>query len=101
METLQVFVFAIVGIAIAYLQERFGVYQDLKPGTKQIVNGVLALVLPGLVAWTAGWWNPSFGDANEVFTQVAYLIVPVLVWVVTQVAHQIDRIMQKYGTGKK
>lgn len=98
METLQVFVFAIVGIAIAYLQERFGVYQDLKPGTKQIVNGALALVLPGVVAWSAGWWVPAFGDATEVFTQLAYLLVPVVVWVITQLAHQVDRIMQKYGS---
>jgi len=98
METLQVFVFAIVGIAIAYLQERFGGYENLKPWVKQTVNGVLAALIPAAVAWTAGWWVPAFGDANEVLTQVAYLIVPILVWVVTQLAHQVDRIMQKYGS---
>ena len=98
MEVLQVFVFAIVGILIAYLQERFGTFQELKPGTKQIVNGVLALVLPGVVAWSAGWWVPAFGDATEVWTQVAYLIVPAVVWVVTQLAHQVDRVLQKYGS---
>lgn len=97
MEVLQVFVFAVVGVAIAYLQSRFGAFENLKPGQKQISNGVLALVLPGLVAWSAGWWSPSFGDANEVLTQVAYLIVPVVVWVITQVSHQIDRLLQKYG----
>ena len=98
MEAIQVLVFGVVGILIAYVQERFGVYQDLSAGVKQIVNGILALVLPILVAWSAGWWQPSFGDATGVWTQVAYLLVPAVVWIVTQVAHQFDRLLQKYGS---
>lgn len=97
MEAIQIFVFALVAIVISYVQERTGGYDKLAPWVKQVVNGVLSAVIPVAVGWSAGWWQPSFGDATEVWTQVAYLVVPVFVWLITQVAHQFDRILQKAG----
>lgn len=95
---LQIIVLALFAAAISYVEERFGKFQNLDANWKQVVNALLAVVLPVLLAWSQSWWRPEFGDATQAWTQFIYLIVPIGAWLVTQVTHQADRILQNTGS---
>lgn len=94
---LQVIILALFAMFISYAEERFGSFQGLEANWKQVANSILAVVLPSLLAWSQGWWRPEFGDAAQVWTQLAYLVIPIGAWLVTQITHQADRILQNTG----
>jgi hypothetical protein len=97
MEPLSALILALWGIVVAFVQERFGVFDDLSPRTKQLVNAVLAFIVPGLVIYLTPYWKPEFGDANAVVMAAFYILAPAAVWVVGQLAHQVDRLLQLGG----
>jgi hypothetical protein len=78
------------GTAVSYVQERFGKFEDLSPRMKQLINAVLAFVLPLVVVVVQPYWKAEFGDINQVLTAVLLMGAPVLAWVVSQVMHQVD-----------
>lgn len=97
MEPLQIFILALWGVVVAFVQERFGAFVSLEPRTKQFINAILAYVVPGLVIFLTPYWRPEFGDASTVVMAVFYLLAPAGVWLVGQLSHQIDRILQSAG----
>jgi hypothetical protein len=97
METLPVFILVIWGMLVAFLEERFGVFQDLSPRAKQLVNAALAYVVPVIVGFLTPIWRPELGDANEVVTAVIILLVPAIAWLASQLGHQTDRLLQNAG----
>lgn len=96
-DPLALFVLAVYGLGVTFLQERFGAFQNLDARTKQLVNSVLAFVVPLVVNFVAPVWRPELGDASEVVNSALVLAAPVVVWLVSQVGHQVDRALQKAG----
>ena len=85
------FVLALYGFAVSFVEERFGAFQNLPANIKQLVNAVLTFVVPAVVNYLNPIWQPEFGDASEVVQAVLLLAAPVVVWLVSQVAHAVDR----------
>lgn len=77
--------------ATSYLQERFGSYDKLKPNVKKIINLVINLVIPAIVAFVQPYWKAEFGSAEEFFTSLLLMLSPFVVWLFSQLAHQIDK----------
>ena len=66
--------------------------RGLQPANiKQLVNAVLTFVVPTIVNYLNPIWQPEFGDASEVVQAVLLLAAPVVVWLVSQIAHAVDR----------
>lgn len=78
------------GTGTSFLQERYGKFHDLSPSVKQFANAVLNLILPYILVFIQPYWRPDFGDLTAAVTSVFFLVVPVAVWVVSQVAHRLD-----------
>lgn len=93
----ETFIIVIWGVFAAFLQERFGKFQDLSPKTKQLINAVLTVVIPAAAAYLAPYWRPEFGDPTKVLTGGVIVLMPMIAWLASQVGHQIDRLLQKYG----
>ena len=85
------FILALYGFAVSFVEERFGAFQNLPANIKQLVNPVLTFVVPAVVNYLNPIWQPEFGDASEVVQAVLLLAAPVVVWLVSQVAHAVDR----------
>ena len=90
-DPIALFILALYGFFVSFLEERFGAFQNLPANIKQLVNAVLAFVVPAIVQFVTPIWQPEFGDASEVVKAVLLLAAPVVVWLVSQVAHAIDR----------
>ena len=78
------------GWFVSWSEQRFGNFEGLKPGWKQTINGVLSLVISIPVVWLSPYWSPSFGNLEEVLYAAAHLVIPMFVWLITQVAHYFD-----------
>lgn len=95
---LETFVVALWGLFVSFVQERYGKFQDLPANVKQLVNALLTFIVPAVVTVVAPYWKPELGDVNEVVTSGIILLVPVVAWLASQVGHQVDRVLQKYGS---
>lgn len=84
------FVTAVYGTGTSFIQERFGVFNDLPPAIKQLINSILNIVVPYVVVFFSGVWKPEFGSLEEVVTSVFLLLAPILAWVFSQIAHSVD-----------
>ena len=93
---LETFIIAVWGFFVAFIQERFGKFNDLPANVKQLINAVLAFIVPAVVVYLQPYWLPEFGNINEVVTGGLLLFVPVVAWLASQIGHQIDRLLQKY-----
>ncbi|MCL4296147.1 MAG: hypothetical protein KJ077_10485 [Anaerolineae bacterium] len=78
------------GTGTSFIQERFGKFHDLSPSVKQLVNAVINLVLPYVLVFLQPYWRPEFGEVNAAVTSLFFLVAPVAIWVVSQVAHRFD-----------
>lgn len=78
------------GTGTSFLQERFGKFHDLPPTVKQLANAVLNLILPYILVFVQPYWRPDFGELTAAVTSAFFLVVPVAVWVVSQIAHRLD-----------
>lgn len=78
------------GTAVSWAEERFGKFHDLSPSMKQFVNAALTLILPYIVVFVQPYWRLEFGNLEEVITSIVWLIVPALIWLVSQAAHAVD-----------
>lgn len=90
------------GWAISWLEERFGGFNDLSARTKQLVNALFGFVVPAVAVYLPvlfGQWPGELGTPEGFVTFVLRLLVPVAVWLVTQVAHQFDLVLKR-ATGK-
>lgn len=85
------FILALYAFFVSFLQERFGAFQNLPSNIKQLINAVLAFVVPAVVQFVAPIWQPEFGDASEVVKAVLLMAAPVVVWLISQAAHAVDR----------
>lgn len=85
------FILALYGFFVSFLEERFGAFQNLPANVKQLVNAVLTFVVPAIVNIVNPIWQPEFGDTSEVVRAVLLLAAPVVVWLISQVAHAVDR----------
>jgi len=101
-DQLLTFVILVYGAAVSWIEERFGTFQDLDARTKQLVNAVFGFVVPALVVWVVpgvkallGGWPVELGTPEAFTTSVLYLLVPVLIWLVTQAAHYIDLVFDR------
>lgn len=94
-DVFQTFLVAVViagyGSVVSFLQERFGRFQDLTASQKQLINSVLTLVVPYLVAFFQPYWKLEFGDEQQVLSSALLLIAPALVWLTSQLAHAVDK----------
>jgi hypothetical protein len=91
MDVLSVFILAVYAFFVSFLEERFGRFQDLPSNVKQLINSVLTFIVPAVANYLNPIWQPEFGDANEVVWAFSLLIVPAIVWLISQIAHAIDR----------
>ena len=83
---------AVLGVLISYIEERIGVFQRLSPRAKQTVNTIVAGIVPLLV---------SVGVNQTAADQVGWvllLVAPAVVYLGSQGGHQLDRILQSYGS---
>jgi len=96
-DSLLIFVIAVYGLAVAFVQERVGKFEDLSPTQKQSINAFLAFVVPLVVNYVVPFWRPELGEPNAFFTALGLLLAPVFIWLVSQVGHQFDRILQTSG----
>ncbi len=85
---------AVYGMGTSYLQERFGSFQSLSPQIKQLLNALINLAIPYAAVAVQPYWRPDFGDLNAALQSLLLLFAPVLVWLFSQVGHQIDRLLQ-------
>lgn len=83
------------GVFISLVQERFGRFQDLSPRVKQVVNGVLTIGVPILVAYLRPYWQANYGDANEVLMSALIILSPMFIWIISQATHIIDNLVKK------
>jgi len=99
---MQVLILAIWGMAVSFIEERIGKFADIgSAGLKQVINATFAWGLPAVLTWVGGWWKPEFGDAQQVVTSLFYLFVPVVAWLVSQIAHYADKWLKKVSATKK
>jgi len=91
MDPVSLFVLALYGSFVSFIEERFGSFQNLPANIKQLINSILAFVVPAIVNYLVPVWRPEFGEASEVAWAVSLLAAPVVVWLVSQLAHAIDR----------
>lgn len=91
MDPLSLFILALYGTFVSFVQERFGAFQELPANVKQLINSILAFVIPLVVNFITPIWKPEFGDASEVVNAALLLAAPVVVWLVSQVAHGVDK----------
>jgi hypothetical protein len=96
------------GFGVSWLQERFGKFEKLEPRQKQLWNSVFAFIVPAVVAWLVplfttvfGSWPDALGDPNGLVGAVLRLAVPVLVWLVSQVAHYVDLGLNRAAKGER
>ena len=98
-DQLLVSLLAIVGFFYAagtsYIQERFGKFQDLSPTKKQLVNSVLNFIVPAVAVFVQPYWKADFGSLDGALQSLFVLLVPVVVWLFSQVAHQIDKLLER------
>jgi len=95
-------VVVLYGFAVSWLEERFGVFQNLSPATKQLVNGLLGFFAPlvaSLVVAMLGKWPEAVGTPEGLAQAILYLLAPVAVWLVTQVAHYTDLWLKRKAKG--
>lgn len=90
MDPLSVFVLAIWGIGVSWIEERFGAFQNLSPSVKQLINSVLTFIVPAVVNFLTPIWRPELGDASEVVNAALFLVAPVVVWLFSQIGHYTD-----------
>lgn len=86
------FVLAVWGWFVSWAEERWGSFNDFTPSQKQWVNSFLAWVVP--VVATSGlfyWWTPELGNLTEVLTAVGIFVAPFVSWLISQVAHFVDK----------
>lgn len=95
MDPLQLFVLALYGTFVSFVQERFGAFQDLSPRVKQLINSLLTFAVPAIVNFVIPIWRLEFGDSSEVVNSALLLVAPVFVWLVSQVAHAVDKKLVK------
>lgn len=81
------------GTFASWVQERTGPFHNLSSLQRQISNYVLTLVLPAIVTAVAPYWLPEFGDAKIVVSSLFYLLVPIGVWLASQIAHHFDPLL--------
>jgi len=96
---MEVLLLALWAAFVSYVEERYGKFVELPPNVKQWVNASLAVILPAIVIWITNhpWWQADFGNPETLLTELAWLFVPVVLFLVNQIAHQFDRLLQKYG----
>ncbi len=90
------------GMGVSYLQERFGTFDKLDPQAKQMVNAITSYVVPVVLAAVTkvfGEWPDALGSPEGFTAAILTLVAPVAVWLVSQVSHQLDRLLQ--GTGDR
>lgn len=95
MEPITIVWLAILGIAISFIQERFGKFEELPAKYKQLINSIITLIVPVLVATVAGWWRPEFGDSAGFFTALLQFTAPVVIWLVTWLSSQLGHFLDK------
>lgn len=89
------------GTSASFLQERFGNFQSLSPEVKKVVNVLLTVGIPYLVQFVSPYWRPSFGEPEAVLQELAVLLIPILIWAVSQVAHHFDPVRFEAGSLRK
>ena len=93
METpISIFMLSIWAIAVSWIEERSGYFNRLSPSWKQAVNSVISAIVPALVVWSSGVWNPRLGSPVEFFGAILFLLVP---WLISQIAHYVDLFLAK------
>lgn len=80
----------VYGTGTSWFQERFGLFQDLPAGVKQLINSIINLVVPYVIIYLQPYWKVEFGDSTQVVTSLFVLVAPFFVWMVSQVAHHFD-----------
>jgi hypothetical protein len=86
------------GLAVSWAEERNEVFQNWSPGTKQIVNGVLAFAIPAVVSFLSNFWRAEFGSVESFASFAVLTFGPALVvWVSSQVSHAFDRVLNVAG----
>jgi hypothetical protein len=84
-------ILGIYGLAVAFVQERFGTFNDLSPRSKQLINSIAAFVVPAVANLLTPIWRPELGDVSAVVYGLVLLLAPASVWLVSQVGHAADK----------
>lgn len=84
-------VVVVYGAGASFIQERFGAYQNLSPTLKQVLNTFWTAVLPYIIIMVQPYWKADWGSSEDAMTSLFMLLVPVAMWLVSQVAHAVDR----------
>jgi len=95
------FLVLVYGLFVAYVQERFGKFQDLNSNQKQLVTALTGFCVPlavNVVRFLFGEWPVELGSPEGLAGAVLMLLAPIAVWLWAQIAHQLDRLLQKAGT---
>jgi chromate transport protein ChrA len=80
-------------VAVSWIEERFGKFQDLEPNQKQLFNALAGFAVPlvfSFVTGLLGKWPESIGTPGVFTLAVVSLVASVVVWLLTQVAHYAD-----------
>jgi len=101
MDPIVMLIILIYGVFVSFLEERFGAFERLLPSQKQFVNGVVGFFVPAVASLltylkTLGYTYQ--GTPQELAQAMIFLLAPAAVWVVTQIAHQIDKWLKKVAT---
>jgi hypothetical protein len=101
-DSLLAFVVVLYGFAVSWLEERFGSFQNLSPANRQLVNGLLGFFAPlvaSAVVAMLGKWPVEIGTPEGLAQAILYVLAPVAVWLVTQVAHYADLWLKRKAKG--
>jgi hypothetical protein len=84
-------------VIVSLIEERYGKFQDLTAGQKQLINAVLTFFLPVAVTFAGSYIDPKYANVDQ--QAIVYLLLvlaPVLCYAASQLAHGIDK-WQSYG----
>ena len=105
-DQLLAFVIVVYSWGVSWIQERFGTFQDLDAKTKQLVNAIFGFIVPAIVLWIVpavtgvfGNWPAELGAPEGFVTTALMVVVPVFVWVLTQVWHYVDLSLERLAKG--
>jgi len=93
MDPIVVLIILIYGIGVSFLEERFGKFEQLEPAEKQFVNALVGFVAPlaaSLLTYLGSHGFDYLGSPEELARATLWLLAPVAVWLVTQLAHYVD-----------
>lgn len=90
------FVLTLYGSFVSWVQERNGSFEKLNPNQKQVINAVLTILVPIIVGFLLPMWGGSEQGLTEGVNAVLLVFAPVFIWLVSQVAHYVDKLLAKF-----